>query len=266
MRSKPESLSEFVKGLQRNAQYSFTRAEASQVLGSRPDTLTKALQRLVYTNRICQVQRGFYAIIPVEYESSGAPPIEWFIDKLMQYIGQPYYAGVLTASSIYGAAHQRPQEYQVVIPVSRQPIRSKRLRIRFFRYSSQDRVKVERRQGYTGTIPFSTPEFTALDLVRFSKSIGGLDAVLTVLGELGEKLSPTALCDAAKVEPVRGNVQRLGWLLDRAGFSDRTIAMASWLISQHPSRSILDSSLDNRSGSVCPKWRIIENDQPKGEM
>ena len=104
MRSKPKSLPAFVKELQRGARYSFTRAEASQALGSRPDALTKALQRLVRAYRLCQVQRGFYAIVPVEYESSGSPPIDWFIDKLMGHIGQPYYAGVLTAAAMHGTA------------------------------------------------------------------------------------------------------------------------------------------------------------------
>ena len=266
MKSKPKSLPTFVKELQRGARYSFTRAEASQALGSRPDALTKALQRLVRANRLCQVQRGFYAIVPVEYESSGSPPPDWFIDKLMGHIGQPYYAGVLTAAAMHGAAHQRPQEYQVVVPVSRQSIRARGLRIRFFRYSHMDRAQVERRQAYTGAIPVSTPEFTALDVVRFSKSIGGLDAALTVLAELGEKIQAAALCDAAKIEPVRGNVQRLGWLLDRAGYSECTSEMATWFASQHPSRAVLNSSLENRGGSVCPKWHIIENDQPEGEL
>ena len=266
MKSEPKSLPAFVKELQQGARYSFTRAEASQGLESRPDALTKALQRLVRAKRLCRVQRGFYAIVPVEYESSGSPPTDWFIDKLMRHIGQPYYAGVLTAAAMHGAAHQRPQEYQVVVPVSRQPIRAGSLRIRFFRYSHMDRTQVERRQAYTGAIPVSTPEFTALDVVRFSKSIGGLDAALTVLAELGEKIQAAALCDAAKIEPVRGNVQRLGWLLDRAGYSECTSEMATWFASQHPSRAVLNSSLENRSGSVCPKWHIIENDQPEGEL
>jgi hypothetical protein len=104
------------------------------------------------------------------------------------------------------------------------------------------------------------------DVVRFSKSIGGLDAALTVLAELGEEIQAAAIRDAAKIEPVRGNVQRLGWLLDRAGYSECTSEMAAWSASLRPSRAVLNSSLENRGGSVCPKWRIIENDQPEGEL
>ena len=77
MKSKPKSLPTFVKELQRGARYSFTRAEASQALGSRPDALTKALQRLVRANRLCQVQRGFYAIVPVTLPPHALAPMAY---------------------------------------------------------------------------------------------------------------------------------------------------------------------------------------------
>ena len=266
MKSEPESLSEFVNGLQRRARYSFARAEASRVLGSQPAALTKALQRLVNARRICQVQRGFYAIVPIEYESSGAPPTDWFIDDLMQERGQSYYVGVLSAAAIHGAAHQRPQEYQVVTPVSRGPIHAEHFRIRFFRYANMSNVSTVEHQGYAGMIPVSTPESTALDIVRFSKSIGGLDAVITILAELAEKIDHRALVAAAKGESVCGNVQRLGWLLDRSGNSEVAASLAAWLSRRNPSRAILNPSLGARSGRVCPKWQIIENDNPEGEL
>ncbi len=50
----------------------------------------------------------------------------------------------------------------------------------------------------TGHIPTSTPEATALDLIRYARRIGGLDRVLTVLQELGEVIEPGNLEEAAK--------------------------------------------------------------------
>jgi hypothetical protein len=51
---------------------------------------------------------------------------------------------------------------------------------------------------------------TALDLVRYSRQIGGLDAVLTVLAELAETLQPKPLAAAAKMEEENAQVQRWG--------------------------------------------------------
>lgn len=266
MKKKHQSLAEYVDALQSNARYTFTRAEVAKALGLRNDALTKSLQRLTRVHRISQVQRGFYVVVPIEYTSSGAPPVDWFIHDLMEYIEHPYYIGVLTAALMHGAGHQRPQEYHVVTSVSHRLIQAHGFRIRFFRHANVDQVNTEERQTYTGFIPVATPESTALDLVRFNKTIGGLDAVLTVISELGESIDPKKLVSAAKTERMRGIVQRTGWLLDRAGWQDRTLPLATWLARQSPSRAVLNSALSSRRGQVCPKWRVIENDQPKGEL
>jgi len=266
MKAGRHSLPGFVNELQRNARYVFSRAEAADALGLRGDALTKALQRLSGSRRICRVQRGFYVVVPVEYASSGSPPVDWFVDDLMQHIGQPYYVGVLTAAALHGAAHERPQEYHVVIPVSHRVIRAHGARIRFFQRANMGQVRTDARQTYTGSIPVSTPECTALDLVRFSKSIGGLDAALKVLGELGERISPEKLLSAAQSESLRAIVQRVGWLLDRAGWEKHTSPLAAWLAEVRPSRTVINASIPARRGPVCRKWQVIENDQPAGEL
>src|SRR5207244_10392072 len=59
-------------------------------------------------------RRGFYVIVPPEYRVAGSLPAAWFIRDLMDYLRRPYYVGLLTAPSLHGAAHQAPQEFQVV--------------------------------------------------------------------------------------------------------------------------------------------------------
>ena len=53
----------------------------------------------------------------------------------------------------------------------------------------------------TGVMQVSTPEATALDLVRYVKSVGGLDNVATVLEELSERIDPRILLKLSKAEP-----------------------------------------------------------------
>jgi len=45
----------------------------------------------------------------------GCLPANQFIPLLMDYLKEPYYAGMLTAAEHYGAAHQRPQAFQVLL-------------------------------------------------------------------------------------------------------------------------------------------------------
>ena len=65
------------------------------------------------------------------------------------------------------------------------------------------RTPVERVKAYTGFIAASTPASTALDLVRFASDIGGLDAVMTVLEDLVEKITPEDLLNAGVMLDLR---------------------------------------------------------------
>jgi len=76
--------------------------------------LSLALSRLSGKNRIISIYKGFYLIVPPEYSSRGLLPPVNFIHDLMQYIGKPYYVGLLSAAALHGAAHQQPQEFFVV--------------------------------------------------------------------------------------------------------------------------------------------------------
>lgn len=259
-------LATFVDALQRQARYSFTRAEAAAAVAVAPATLTKGLQRLQNSGRIHRIRKGFYTIVPLEHADVGHIPTDWFIADLMRFLDVPYYVGALTAAAYHGAAHQQPQEFQVVVERTRQPVRTGKLRIRFMRYEGLSHVKTQPMKSFTGQFPVSTPEHTAMDLVRFQKQIGGLDTVITVLVELSEAMSGAALLRAADNEQVVANVQRLGWLLAHSNSPALADELAGWVDRRDPAVAPLNSSLQSRRGSIDRQWRLIMNDQPEGEL
>jgi len=57
----------------------------------------------------------------------------------------------------------------------------------------------------------STPEATALDLVRYVGHAGQLGNVASVLSELSERIDPVRLVEAARAEVELSIVQRLGF-------------------------------------------------------
>jgi predicted transcriptional regulator of viral defense system len=266
MQSRDSNLAAFVDALQRQARYSFSRDEAAAAVTVSPATLTKGLQRLQNAGRIHRIRKGFYTIVPLEHADAGHIPTDWFIADLMRFLNIPYYVGALTAAAYHGAAHQQPQEFQVVTEGSRSPIRTGKLRIRFLRYEGISQVKTQPMKSFTGQFPVSSPEHTALDLVRFQKQIGGLDTVITVLVELGEKMSGPALLQAVRHEPVVAHAQRLGWLLARANCPTLAGALASWVDRRNPAVVPLNGSLRSRKGAIDRQWRLIINDQPEGEL
>lgn len=90
-----------------------------------------AVNRLAKHGAIASPARGFYVIVPPEYRALGCLPAEQFVPALMKRLGLPYYAGLLTAAQYHGAAHQRPQEFQVFLDRRRRPIACGRVRVAF---------------------------------------------------------------------------------------------------------------------------------------
>ena len=120
--------SEFLKCLRANGCYTFTTKQADEAFGTCRSATLNALKRL--KPDICSPAKGFYIIVPPEYQAFGCLPAEMFIHDLMEHFGSPYYVGFLSAAQYYGAAHQKPQHYQIVTTKSR---RKNSVRTSFYR-------------------------------------------------------------------------------------------------------------------------------------
>lgn len=259
----PASLSELINDFQRSGVYSFTREKARKELGIQKNSLNIAFNRLHKQGRILRLRNNFYIIVPLEYRSAGTVPPEWFIDDLMKFIGLPYYVGCLSAAAVYGAAHQRPQELQVVVPSHVRIIDLEAVRIRFMRYAGMNRARTGLRRTQTGDYVIATPEWTAIDLVRFQKHIGGLDAVAGILQELGEVINTEKLEDTCRHEPQNSHLQRLGWMLENLGFKRLTESVRIEIEKRKPSYVSLNPALITHSSRYDKKWRVIVNDDPE---
>jgi len=260
------SLEVWIDQLQKEGRYSFERTEALRELGLSRPSLKKALQRASTRRRILALRRDFYVIVPLEYSAVGAPPTEWFIDDLMRFVGRPYYVGCLSAAVWHGAAHQSPQEMQVVVPNQVRNVETRAVRIRFLRNASMENALTETRRTQTGDAPISTPEWTAFDLIRFQRHVGGMDTVATVLTELAEVLDAERLAAAAAHEPTSAYLQRLGWMLDFLGYEKITVPLHECVLRRSPSFTPLNASLENRNGDRDSRWYVIVNEEPEADL
>lgn len=260
------SLESFVEGLQASGRYTFQWEEALKALQVSPQALRKAARRLAAKGRLVMPRRGFLLIVPTEYRSAGAPPAPWFVDDLMRFHAHPYYVGILSAAALHGAAHQQPQELQVVTDVPLRPARAGRSRIRFFFKRSVGKTPATEIQTPTGVMRVSTPEATALDLLRYVRGAGGLGNVATVLAHLHERIRPDALVAAARAEPEPASAQRLGCLLDRAGAGDKAQALAKWVSGRNPSRVPLRPGRPTRGFPLDCRWQVIVNEAVESDL
>lgn len=216
------TLSSWATGLLSVGRIVFGRDEAMREVGVGQGAFLDAAERLQRRGHLIRPRRGFYVIVPPRFLAWGAPPPSWYIDELMRFESRPYHAGLLKAAELHGATHQAVMEFQVVTDKRLPRIRAGRTSIAFHYRKNMARVAagVEDRKVDTGYMKISSPELTALDLLRYPRAAGGLDNVATVLADLGGKLDAERLAALSKVfeRPV---AQRLGYLLARLGHAER---------------------------------------------
>ena len=140
----------------------------------------------------------------------------------MEHRSTRYYVGLLSAAQYYGAAHHRPQEFQVMLGRNRPAIVCGSVRVVFVARKELATVPVESFNNPRGTVLVSTVEATAFDLVGYMHRAGGVDRVAGVLSELGEDIDPERLVEASGSASILW-AQRLGYLLEHVGAGDKAV-------------------------------------------
>lgn len=257
---------QFMDDLLGQGRYTFTRDEAAKQLNASRAATYMALHRLGKAGRLAMPRSGFYVIVDPQHRVVGTLPPEWFIHALMKDMDKPYYVGLLSAAQQYGAAHHRPQEFQVVIPTRRVwPIQVGNVRIRFFGKGPFDRADMIDVKTPTGFQKVSTPETTAWDLVRYSKAAGGIENVITVLSELSERLERATLLSTIKRHGDVLVAQRLGYLLDRLNHRHLSQGLADWVKQEDAPYRLLGSGSPVGRALEDSKWRLKVNVQLEPE-
>jgi predicted transcriptional regulator of viral defense system len=256
---------DYIARLAAAGRYHFSSLDAQEALGVSPAAAKLALNRLTKQQLIASPARGFYVIVPPEYRSLKSLPADQFIPALMQRLGRTYYAGLLSAAQFHGAAHHRPQEFQVMVAKSRRAIVSGAVRVTFIVRKNIDSIPVQNFNTPRGTVRVSTPEATAVDLVGYPGHVGGLDQVATILSELAEKLDPEKLAIAAQNAPMPW-AQRLGYLLDKVGANDRAGALKSYVQENARQTAILLPTAKADDAVRNDDWKLIINAEVESEL
>jgi len=176
----------------------------------------------------------------------------------------PYYAGLLSAAQFHGAAHHRPQEFQVIVAKNRRPIECGVVRVGFIARKRVEDVPVQDFNTPRGTIRVSTIEATAIDLVGYEHRAGGLDQVATVLSELSEQLDPDKLVAAAKTAPISW-AQRLGFLLEEVGATAALARLESYVHDHARLSTPLAVGVSHAGARQAKDWKLYINAQVEAE-
>jgi predicted transcriptional regulator of viral defense system len=258
------SAARYIDDLASRGRYHFTLAEADHGIAGSPTAVRAALRRLKEKRVLAEPARGFLTILPPEYRKLGCLPPEQFLPQLLSHWKEPYYVALLSAAELHGAAHQRPQTFQVMLRRNRRPLICGLVRVEFLARKDMSNTPVIERNTPRGTLRVATTEATALELVGYADRCGGLDNVATVVGELAEKVSAQALVAEARRAPVVW-VQRLGYLLELIG-QEKLAAPLVPLVTAVEEDAPLVRSQSRRGAIRNRRWRLAVNAEVEPDL
>jgi len=252
---------QFLDGLRASGRYTFTRAEARAALHISDVALKNSAWRLSRQGGLASPHRGFYVIVPPEYRAARTIPPSWIIRDLMTALEQRYYVGLLSAAALHGAAHQAPHEFQVVTDRPTRVMVLGTARIFFITEKGMANTPTVPIKTPTGDVRVSTPEATALDLVRYPRHAGSLSNVATVLADLAEKLKPEDLVRAAELDGELAAAQRVGYLLEHIGQSAIAEPLAARIDREKPRLVPLRPGRRITGRRRDPRWHLAVNEK-----
>jgi len=250
----------YIQHLSRKGRHFFTLDEAVETLGKSKSAVLAALARMQKKQVIAKPIQGFYLIVPPRYQLYACLPADQFIPDLMNYLKLPYYVGLLSAASYHDAAHQKPQQFQVVTNQYLRPLQCGQINVVFIENKNIGNVPIQRLNTPTGYITISTTEATAVDLVRYPLRSGGINNIATVLIELAEAMDPKRLRNAIKqIQPNSVTIQRLGYLLDLTENKILSDATAETMNFTNMRPRPLVSGISTAGAKRNNKWQLYIN-------
>lgn len=246
-----------------------TNAEIAELLGASPHEASRVAGRWHAKALAFSPTRGLQVLIPPEFRTWGALPADQFIDPMMHHLGHCYYVGYLSAAEIHGAAHQRPQVFQVVTDARVRDKQFGRVRATFYVSSTASHRPTLTVNTPTGTLTVGSVPTTVLDLAARPVLGGGTSNVATVIGDLIDtnKLDSNAVAELADQYPA-AVIRRAGWLIDfMARQLDATIDL-------EPLQSKVDHSIeptpliasDPASGRLDARWNVYINGEIEPDL
>lgn len=252
----------YIHHLTRHGKCSFSIEHAKDALGKSRKAILSSIEHLLAKGELVSPARGFYVIVPPEYQVLGCLPAEQFISSLMEYWNCRYYAALLTAARYHGATHQAVQVFHVMIEGrSKRPITCGKVKIQFIANRHLNETPIQIIATPKSMLNVSTPEGTAMDILNYPDQSGGLNHIVTVLAELQTAMNPKKLLLLANDQSTLAWKQRLGYLLEKIEANELAQVLKNYLSTQ--ARVDYITLIPGFKGfKNVPRnstWKIIEN-------
>ena len=165
---------------------------------------------------------------------------------------------LLSAAELHGAAHQRPQLFQVMVKANRRPVECGKVGVQFVACKDMEGTSTVARNTPRGLLRVASPEATALELIGYADQSGGLDNVASVLSELVEAINPDHLIAECGRSPVAW-LQRLGYLLDLTEHHDLADKLVPSVVARAKDVAPLVRARSRSGSPRNERWKLVIN-------
>jgi hypothetical protein len=204
-------------------------------------------------------RQQFFLIISPEHRAMGAPPAIWWLQDYFIWLGRPYYLALQSAASEFGSNPQALQVTQVMTDRPRREIKLGRVQVRFFVKNDIGRTPTQQLPQAPAPLCISTPEATALDLVRYADRIGGIDRAAETIAPLLPQLRVRELERVLNAENTLPIAQRLGFIFEFLGAKRPADAVHKWLPKKMIAVALSATSNKRGNYQLVERWQILNN-------
>ena len=254
---KTGAVSTFIENLQEAGRITFDASELVNTTGLSVIAAKNQLQRL--QGHVARVSRhhAFFLIVEPQYRPIGSPPVEWWIDAYFRWLGHPYYLALQSAAELYNSSPQAILVKQIITDSPRRDISIGRTRIRFFVKRGVAQTPVKQPPNAYAPLRVSSPEATALDIIRYASRIGGMGRALETIMPLVPLFRTSGIKSALNTEGKAAIAQRLGYLMETAGQKQVAEIIHQWLPSRIVRVPLETSQQVLTETAASRRWRLL---------
>lgn len=232
--------------------------------GLTPLAVRRQLEHLV--DRVVRLpsRPSCFLIIPPEHRLRGAPPIANWLRDYYRLRQQPYYVGLLSAAAMHGSAQQAVQITQVITTVPTRALDLGHVHIEFHVKRRLADTPLAQIKGLAAPLAVSSPEATALDLMSFQKSVGGVARASDVIAGLLQAMTAEGWRRALPLENTAVK-QRMGYVLEVLG-ANKYAKLVEASLPAKLRRVPLQSATPSLGTGWQAPWQVEDNIRLKESM
>ena len=217
---------------------------------------TRLLDKLAKRNRLIQLKRGRYLVVPLKAPNQSWMPHEFVVSSL--WMGEiPYYVGYSSMYNYWGFTEQIPQKVTILNTETNRMRKIGKISFRAMKISSKKMYGIKKIKIDEEYVSISDKERSLVDFI--SNPIGSWGNVQEVINEQIKKIDVKKFVRYLNKFPVIAVRKRAGFMLERAGVSSEELCRLKSSIGRDNSYAPFNPFIKSRKGAVNQNWKVILN-------